>query len=374
MAAAPMLAAAAALARPLRLDVADVRASLAGHVAEVLDRCRIEVKRPPRGDWYGHRCPQCFHRKSPRAFTINPDTGLWLCRAGCVGRDGQALGGDPLALIAACEGLELAGEDFGKVVAIGADIGGVEARPTALSAAALRARAQARAEEVARREREEAEERRRHRADSIARATAYWDQLATRCAPGEDYLRERGLLDVVARGLVRFDCGDRDSIAMPLRTCDGQIANVIRRRLPVWAPTKDDRFRPLAGLWARGTYIDAIDEIGPGLDVVLPEGFADSLTAKLAWPLACVLGARSASDLPTIAKYAAPRIKFHGGRLLIVAHRDDAGFKAADTAIEQAHNAGLRLDENTLEIVKHPEDDLNASWCRGWRPSTGCSS
>ncbi|HEX7838952.1 MAG TPA: toprim domain-containing protein [Kofleriaceae bacterium] len=343
-------------------------------MAEVLDRCGIEVKRPPRGDWYGHRCPQCFHRKSPRAFTINPETGLWLCRAGCVGRDGQALGGDLLALIAACEGLELAGEDFRKVVAIAADIGGVEARATALSAAELRARAQARTEELAWREREQAERRRRHRAESIAKATAYWNALATRGAPGEEYLRERGLLDVVALGLVRFDRGDYDSIALALRTSDGQVANVIRRRLPAWAPTKDDRFRPLARLYALGTYVGALSEIEPGRDVVLVEGFADALTAALAWPRAIVLGARSATDLPTIAEHAAPRIARHGGRLMIAPHRDDAGFKAAEAAADHAHRAGLRLAANTLDIITHGASDLNQAWCAGWRPAHGSSS
>jgi DNA primase len=357
-------------AHAARPDLGDIRASL--RVTDVLQRYGVEVKKPPRGDWYGHQCPRTYHRKSERAFVINPESGLWQCFAGCVGRDGKPLGGDLFTFIAEREGLSLIGEDFAKVAAIAADIAvvaGVELSPEEHAR-----RRQAHREDMERRRREQDEQKWRHRADSIVTATAYWNTLATRGAPGESYLWERGIVDAVARGLIRFDRDDRDSIALALRTYDGQVANVIRRRLPAWAPTKDDRFRPLTGLWAKGTYVHAIADIGPGRDAVLCEGFADSITAAVAWPTAIVLGARSASDLPTIAKYAAPLVHRHGVRLMIASHRDDAGFKAAAATIEEAHNAGLRLDENTLEIVKHPEDDLNASWCRGWRPSTRSTS
>lgn len=364
MAATPMLA---ALAQPLRLDVADIRASLADHVAEVLSRYGIEVKTPPRGDWYGYACPRTYHRKSPRAFVINPKCGLWRCFAGCVGRDGKPLGGDLLTFIAERERLSLTGDDFAKVVAIAANIAGVASLE--LSPEERGRRRQAHREDMGRRRREEAEQHRRHRADSIVKATTYWNALATRSAPGEGYLAERGIIDVVERGLVRFDRGDHDSIAMALRTSGGEIANIIRRRLPAYAPTPDGRFRPLSGLWAKGTYLGALDEIGPGRDVVLVEGVCDALTAALAWPTSIVLGARSASDLPTIARYAAPRVRRYSTRLLVVPHRDDAGFKAAMAAIDEAHDAGLRLASDTLTVVRHPEADLNDSWRVGWRPS-----
>lgn len=349
-----------------RVDFGDIHASL--HAAGVLPHYGIDVKQPPRGNWYGHACPRTYHRKSLRAFVIDPESGLWQCYAGCVGRGGKPLGGDLFTFIAEREGLSLTGECFARVLAIAADIAGVAG--VELSSEERFARDHARRAAEEQRQRAEQEQKRRHRADSIVAATAYWNALATRGAPGESYLWERGLAAVVARGLVRFDRADHDAIALALRTSDGHIANVIRRRLPAHATTLNDRFRPLAGLWAQGTYVGAINEIGAGRDVVLCEGFADSITAALAWPTAIILGARSASDLPTIARYAAPRVKRHDGRLRVVPHRDDAGIGAVSAAIDQAHNAGLRLAENTLEIVRHPEDDLNASWCRGWRPST----
>ncbi len=354
------------LAHVLRVDAVDVRSRL--NVSDVLGHYVIEVKQPPRGDWYGHACPRTYHRKSPRAFVIDPGLGLWTCFAGCVGRDGKPLGGDLFTFIAEREGLTLAGEDFGRVVAIAADIAGVELGVT-LSPTERAARVNAWCEEMERRRCDEQERKRRHLAESVDRATAYYRALTTRSpGSGESYAEERGVLEAVNRGLIRFDRADHDSIALALRTSDGRVANVIRRRLPAFAATKDDRFRPLPGLWAQGTYINALNEIGPGSVVVIPEGFFDSVTAKLAWPLACVLGARSASDLPTIAKCAAPLVKRHGGRLLVAAHRDNAGFDAARAAIAEAHSAGLRLASGTIGVIKHPEADLNDSWRAGWRP------
>ena len=352
-------------AHVLRTDASNVRASL--NASDVLQHYAFVVKESPRGNWYGHACPRTYHRKSPRAFVINPASGLWTCFAGCVGRAGEPLGGDLFTLIAEREGLSLTGEDFAKVVAIGADIIGVEVG-VEVSPTERARRQQAHREDMERRRREQAQQKRRRRAISIVEATAYWNALATWSAPGESYLSTRGILGAVERGLVRFDRSDHDSIALALRTCDGQIANVIRRRLPAHAPTPDDRFRPLTGLWAQGTYVGSLDEIGPSRDVVLVEGFCDALTAALAWPTAIVLGARSASDLPTIARYAAPFVARHGVRLLVISHRDDAGFNAARAAIAEAHNAGLRLVSGTIGVIKHPESDLNDSWRAGWRP------
>lgn len=353
------------LAHVLRVDASDVRARL--NASDVLRRYVIEVKQPPRGDWYGHACPRAHHRKSPRAFVINAASGLWTCFAGCVGRGGKPLGGDLFTFIAEREGLALTGEDFARVAAIAADIAGVVAG-IAMSPEERARRRQAHRTDMERQRRQQEEQKRRHRATSIAEATAYWNALATRSAPGEAYLVERGIGDAVARGLARFDRGDRDSVALALRTSDGQIANVIRRRLPAYAPTSDDRFRPLAGLWAQGTYLGALADVGPGRDVVLVEGAADSITAALAWPTSIVLGARSASDLPTIARYAAPLVARHGVRLLVVSHRDNAGFNAARAAITEAHSAGLRLTSGTIGVIKHLGADLNDSWRAGWRP------
>src|SRR6185436_12605604 len=206
------------LAHVLRVDAGDVRARL--NASDVLRRYGIEVKQPSRGDWYGHACPRTHHRKSPRAFVINPGFGLWTCFAGCVGRDDKPLGGDLFTFIAEGEGLTLAGEDFGRVMAIAADIAGVEPGIT-LSPSERAARDKARCEDMERRLREEQERKRRHLAESVDKATAYYHALTTRSpGPGESYAEERGVLEAVNRGIVRFDRADHDSIALALRTSD----------------------------------------------------------------------------------------------------------------------------------------------------------
>jgi hypothetical protein len=51
----------------------------------------------------------------------------------------------------------------------------------------------------------------------------------------------------------------------------------------------------------------------------------------------------------------------------VVAHRDDAGVRAAELACDEAHAAGLRLSDGSLTIVKHGAADLNDAWRSGWR-------
>jgi len=238
-----------AQAQIIRPDLDEIRARL--HAADVLRHYGVEVKEPPRGDWFGHECPHAYHRKSERALVINPQSGLWQCYAGCAGRHDKPLGGDLFTFIAEREGLSLTGEDFAKVAVIAADLAGVVG--VEMSPEERIRRWQTHRNTIERHQREQAEQRRRHRADSIVKATAYWNALATRSTPGEAYLVDRGIGDAVERGIVRFDRADHDSIALALHTSDGRIANVIRRRLPAYAPTPDDRFRPLAGLWARGS-------------------------------------------------------------------------------------------------------------------------
>jgi hypothetical protein len=99
-----------AQAQIIRPDLDEIRARL--HAADVLRDYGVEVKEPPRGDWFGHECPRTYHRKSERALVINPESGLWQCYAGCAGRHGKPLGGDLFTFIAEREGLSLTGEDF----------------------------------------------------------------------------------------------------------------------------------------------------------------------------------------------------------------------------------------------------------------------
>ena len=359
--------------------VEDVRAELTA--AAVLQRTSIEIRQPPHGDWFGHQCPREFHRKSPRAFCINPETGRWKCYAGCVGPDNRPLAGDLFKLIAEHNGLATTGADFARVLAIAAGIAGVTAVSIPPEERERRRRERAAQDAQRRREREAA--RARHLAESIVVATAHWQTLAPRHGPAEQWLAERGVAQAVELGLVRFDQHDHGSIAMPLYTDDGQICNVIRRRLPPFAPTADDRFRALVvpdgrswrGLWGEGTYVNPVADIERGRDVVIAEGFFDAITAAVAWratgghAAAIAIGARSASDLGVVSRAAAPRVKELGARLVVVPHRDNAGFQGAMAACREALDAGLRLGRGSLVVVDCGESDLNAAWCAGWRPS-----
>ncbi|HET9893276.1 MAG TPA: hypothetical protein VFQ42_22550 [Mycobacterium sp.] len=341
-------------------------------VADLLAYAHIEVIDRGRGDLYGHQCPREYHRKSERAFTINRETGQWTCYA-CVGDDGGPLSGNKLQLLSEHERLT-SPDDFPRVLAIAKQLSGIGDVNTDELARRRRDRQAAEAQRRA----DRAADQKRWHVLSIEHATQHWNTLDTDHQPGLDYLAERGVVDAVGRGLVRFDHTDRGSVAIPLYDDDGQIANVIRRRLPQHCKTPDDRFRPLSiqdgdrhrGLWARGSYGNPIGDVEPGRDVVLTEGFFDAITAALAFPQARVIGARSATDLAGIARAVAPLVKQHGTRLLIVCHEDDAGYHGALAACREAHAAGLRIGTGALAIVDCGASDLNDAWRAGWRPTT----
>lgn len=346
-------------------DLEDIKAELPNRIENVLAWAGIEVRRPTHGWWFGAQCPTTHHSHSPRAFSINPETGVWGCH-GC------GTSGDLLDLIALHKGLDTKGAEFAQVKEIGADLAGVVGVNLTPEERARRRRE--RQEERARKQREAEERRQWERTYSIPKATAYWDQLKLRNDAGEEYLATRGLSGAVERGIVRFDgWGDwpaRDSIALAVRTADGKICNVKRRRLPQYVEDhKVDRFRPLPGLYSEGTYIGALSDIEPGRDVVMTEGFADAITAALAWPTYTVIGVQDAGRMATIAQHVAPKVARAESRMLIVAHRDDSGMRAARLACDAAIAAGLRIGKGTLCIVKHGgANDLNDAWCAGWRP------
>jgi len=349
----------------------DITAALTVDQALVYTGLDGDTRRCSHGDWYGHRCPTEYHGKSKRAFTVDPDRKLWICNV-------HGFGGNLLKLIALHEGLRTSGKDFVRVMAIAAEVAGVPAR---------RLTAEERTERIAAaRAKEERDARERlqrmqwERAWAVDHATAYWNALPTRTktGAGERYLRQRGLAGAVERGLVRFDtvgellsAGVRDSLAIPLFGDDGAIVNVRRRRLPQYVHGEDgQRFSPLPSIvsaYNRGSYVGAVSDVQAGRDVVLCEGFADSITSALAWPTATTIGAQSASHLPVLAKQVAPRIARHGGRMLICPHADNDGIAHAIRAGEVAIESGLRIDE-TLLVVRYPSADLNDSWCQGWRP------
>lgn len=347
----------------------DIRAALT--VPEVLAYAHIEVTERGRGDLFGQQCPREYHRQSPRAFVINPSTGMWICYA-CPPEHGKPLAGDLLSLIAERERLSIQ-NDFPRVLSIAAEIAGVST--TSPDELAQRRRDRQVAEQARRIAR--AEDEQRWHALSIEHATQHWNALNMTNQSALQYLAERGVSQAVSLGLVRSDHTDHGSIAVPLYDAGGQIANVIRRRLPSRAPSPDDRFRPLTlsdgerhrGLWARGTYVNPVSDVVAGRDVVLTEGFFDGITAAIAFAPALVIGARSATDLPAIARAVAAQIKHHGDRLLVNAHQDDAGFGGALAACREAHTAGLRLFRGDLVLVDCEAPDLNDAWRAGWRPS-----
>lgn len=347
----------------------DIDAALSVEAVLVWAGLDGDTHRDRNGDWYGRRCPLEYHNHSPRGFTIDPDRRLWICN--CCG-----IGGNLYTLIGHKLGLKTRGSDFLKIKAVAAEIAGVSARQLT---------AEERAQHIAaaheKRERDERERMSRlqfERAWAIEHATAYWNALPTRNRDGEAELRRRGLLGALERGLVRFDplgewlsAGVKDSIAIPVYSADGKIVNVRRRRLPRYVHGPDgQRFSPVHSYisdYGYGTYVGAVTDVQAGRDVVVAEGFADSLTGALAWPSAIVIGAQSCSNLPELAKHIAPRVARYGGRMLVCPHRDNDGIRHAACAGEIAIGAGLRLDE-TLLIVSYPGDDLNDSWRAGWRP------
>ena len=253
--------------------------------------------------------------------------------------------------------------DFRTVLAKAAEIAGVA--PSSLSAEERKARHEQwqakRREEEAR----EREERRQRDADAVPRATRYWGELVEKDRRGFDYLCARRVQDVILLGdVVRFDPKHGGSPAVRLYSSGGAIRNVVVRRLPELGDPKTP------GLYqcpSAGTLIDPVTSIEPERDVVVTEGVMDTVTARLAWRDAVVLGAHGAGNLPKVAQVAAPLVARARARMLLVPHSDAAGHAQALEACRHALDAGLSVRNGTLRIVKHGEKDLNDAWQRGWR-------
>lgn len=304
-----------------------------------------------RGDEFRTRhCPMCGPR-SRDAVAINLASGKWSCHAhGC--------SGDIFALVAALSGLDI-GRDFPAVLTRAAEIAGVMPSDDAADAGR---RIERERQEQERQEREALEERER-RAAAIVTASAHWERMSARSPNGEAYLATRGLADAVARELVRFE-SDGD-IAAPLYTADGQIVNVVRRRLA----GREPKVWGLADCPTKGTMVGSLRAITGAVPAIVVEGLADALTAALAWPTAVVLGAHGAGRMALIAEHAARRVRLAGGRLWLGCHADDAGESATERAGRAAIAVGLRFGVD-LSLIDHGEaPDLNDAWCAGWRPS-----
>jgi hypothetical protein len=203
----------------------------------------------------------------------------------------------------------------------------------------------------------------------VPTATAHWDSLTAMHQRGYAYLSERGVDEIIEiwQDAIRFDAHHAGSPAIPLYARDGQIRNVVVRRVPELGEPKTPGLKDCP---TAGTFINAVCQIERGRDVVLTEGVMDSLTARLVWHKAIVLGAHGAGNLPKIAKLAAPAVAATGTRMLVVPHRDRRGYETAKQACALAVEAGLSIRRGTLAIIRHGAKDLNDAWRGGWRSCT----
>lgn len=340
------------------IDADEVRAALT--TRDVLDHYGWSFRRGGSDELESSACPARADHSRRRAFVINANTGRWRCFP-CQSS------GDLLDVVAERERLDVA-RDFAGVLAIAAGIAGVG--PSTLSDAdrAERRRAAARRrEEADARARDERLELERQ---AIPRASAYW--LA--CTMGDDrgaaYLASRDLAS--AAHLCRFDPRVGGSPALPLRTRDGQIRNVVRRLTPavIAALPEDDRDRKTPGLYrcpTAGTLLGSLRDIAPGRLVVVTEGWADTLTATLVWPGAVALGAHGAGNMPAVIRGAARCCRVLRLQMLVVPHEDPAGRRAAAAGVALAEQEGLDVRGGQLVMVEHPENDLHDAWSAGWR-------
>lgn len=332
------------------IDLAEVRHALT--VRAVLDAYQHPTRRSGRDEVESTACPRRADH-SRRAFTARLSTGLWQCRP-CM------VAGDALRLVAEFERLSDR-DDFPAVLARAAEIAGVG--PSVLSPEQRRERSAIWRREATQR----AASERRERADlerrAVPRATGYWEQLPDRDPRGEAYLRIRGVVAILERGVVRFDPRHDGSPAIALYTSTGQIRNVVRRRPPELGEPKTPG---LPSCPTAGTLVGHLGELAA--DVVVTEGMIDTLTAELAWPGARVLGAHGAGNLASIVRAVAPLVAKRRGRLLIAPHNDAAGAAACAMAGEVAVEAGLSIRDGQLQIVRYRNKDLNDAWRAGWRP------
>lgn len=332
------------------IDLAEVRHALT--VRAVLDAYQHSTRRTGRDELESTACPRRADH-SRRAFTARLSTGLWQCRP-C------GIAGDPIRLVAEFERLSDR-DDFPAVLARAAEIAGVG--PSQLTDTERRERAAVWRREAAQRAAAELREAARRAAAAVPRASGYWRDLPVSDLRGEAYLRIRGLDPDALRSTVRYDPRHGGSPAIALHTSRGEIRNVVRRRMPELGEPKTPG---LPECPTAGTLVGSLSQLS-GLTVVT-EGMIDTLTAGMIWPDATALGAHGAGNLAAIVRAAAPLVHRAGGRLLIVPHNDAAGMAAGLMAGEAAVDAGLDVRGGSLQLVRHPEKDLNDAWRAGWRP------
>lgn len=349
-----------------------------------------------QGRWKrGRACPQRADH-AVDAFGISPD-GKWHCHACNVG-------GDLLALVAFAEGISLH-TDFGAVLEVAAKIAGVVAgdpppvrRPPPPPGPTL-------AERVA---------------EAKKKAGWLWGRCLTESRMVDAWLRSRAIDPDMLRELARVthDFGTEPEIAytpiamrpeeiersdatrsiarafrvfgvaLPVRSIvDGSIVDVRRRGIdPAWfgddvppmamAADAPKVLGMLGGVVAHQGDLVACygrpHEVDGTRDVVVVEGWADYLTARLAWTEYDVLGATDAGQFANVAAFAAARVAEAGGeaRVVLIAQNDPPRADpktgqmkegAATRALDEARVRCLRrlpLDRVPL-VLCAPAKDLN---------------
>lgn len=329
----------------MRLQADDVRAELSA--VQVIQA--YGLRGFLRGSQYRLReCPRCHEKSRREAIAIDARSGSWL-HHGFERSAGGACSGDVLDLIAACEGLDCR-RDFARVMERAAAIAGV----TFVSDAERETRQR----QIAERIRIEAIAELERMASNRNTAGATWNALKRFDVPGMRYLQARGLdaAKLADADSVRFPF---DGVAVAIRDVEGSPVNVARRLYD----TTHAKVMTMGGHSTRGTMIDAVADIRGACDVVVTEGVIDSLTARLVWPHAVILGANGAGNVPKVAEIAIMRVKLSGARFCICPHDDPPGHQSAIRAGQIALAAGVEPI-----IVEYEGNDLNDAWNAGWRP------
>jgi len=316
-------------------------------------------------------CPWC--RRTPRrlAVRVNRDTGRWVHHGG-----GETCRGDAFDLLAAFMGLDARrAADFPRVLEAAAEITGIGPDTDHAELARMRDEHRAR---IAERDRREAAER----AEGEALVPALWEALDRRHLRGERYLRDRGLDPAALRAcgdVARFDRDGNVCVQLWDSTDNPRPINIARRMV---APGPDDpKVRTLSlarelgrtgitgGFSTCGSLVGrAVDVDAAGQDVaILTEGVADTLAAMLAFPGCAIVGANGTDRMADVAHAIAPRLVAARGWLLVVAHRDEQGYKGATDALVRAVDAGLVLRESARVVDIAPHKDLADAWRTGWR-------
>lgn len=323
----------------------DIRASLS--VADVIRDYGLHAR--PRGPEFRLReCPRCHEKSRREAIAINARTGSWLHHGFERGAGGEC-SGDVFDLIAACEGLDTR-RDFRRVLERAAEIAGV--------ANLTESDRERRAVQLHERIRHEAVAELERMISNRNTAGSTWNSLVRFEGRGMRYLATRGLdaARLVDADAVRFAS---DGIAVAIRDAEGAPTNIARR---LYEPGRS-KVMVMADHSTRGTMIGAVADVHGDCDVIVTEGVIDSLTARVAWPSAVVLGANGAGNVPKVVESALARIKLAGARLSICPHDDDAGHRAAIRAGQIALAAGIEP-----AFIDYEANDLNDAWKAGWRP------